>query len=182
MVVIQIVGGLLKFLILIVSFFLLSCSSTTYHKTVDYVDIDRFMGDWFVLAARGTFLEEGQHNSVETYTWNEKEKRIDVNFVFNKDSLDGEQKVLTQKAWIEDTKTNAHWKIQLFWPLKFDYLVVALDPKYEWVAIGVPDEKYLWIMSRKYSNDYASKTVAKGIKQLDELGYNTSELILIPHR
>ncbi|WP_412469521.1 lipocalin family protein [Oceanospirillum sp. RT-1-3] len=172
----------MKFLILIVSFFLLSCSSTTYHKTVDYVDIDRFMGDWFVLAARGTFLEEGQHNSVETYTWNEKEKRIDVNFVFNKDSLDGEQKVLTQKAWIEDTKTNAHWKIQLFWPLKFDYLVVALDPKYEWVAIGVPDEKYLWIMSRKYSNDYASKTVAKAIKQLDELGYNTSELILIPHR
>ncbi|WP_156979762.1 lipocalin family protein [Bacteriovorax sp. BAL6_X] len=159
----------------------LSCSTTTYDKTVAYVDIDRFMGDWFVLAARGTFLEDGQHNSIETYTWNEKEKRIDVKFVFNKYSFDGEKKVLRQKAWIENSQTNAHWKIQLFWPLKFDYLVIALDPNYEWVAIGVPDEKYLWIMSRKYSKAHSSKIVANAIRELDSLGYSTRELILIPH-
>ncbi|MFG1492599.1 lipocalin family protein [Halobacteriovorax sp. ZH4_bin.1] len=172
----------LKYLLFIFSFFLIGCSSTTYEKTVDYVDIDRFMGDWYVLAARGTFLEDGQHNSIETYTWNEEENRIDVNFVFNKDAFDGEKEVLKQKAWIEDSKTNAHWKIQLFWPLKFDYLVIALDPKYEWVAIGVPNEKYLWIMSRKYSKDYASKIVARAIRELDSLGYSTRDLVLIPHR
>lgn len=171
----------MKFSFLLFFILFISCSSATYNKTVDYVDINRFMGDWYVLAARGTFLEEGQHNSVETYSLNKEEERIDVNFVFNKDSFDGEKEVLTQKAWVINNKTNAHWEIQLFWPLRFDYLVVALDPAYKWVAIGVPSEKYLWIMAREYDKDKSSELIARAIKELDTLGYDTSELVVIPH-
>lgn len=46
-----------------------------YKKTVDLVDIDRFMGKWYVIASRPTFLEEGAHNAIETYTWNNKKPR-----------------------------------------------------------------------------------------------------------
>ena len=34
-------------------------------RTVDYVDLERFMGDWYVVANIPTFLEKGAHNAVE---------------------------------------------------------------------------------------------------------------------
>jgi len=35
--------------------------------TVEYVDLERFMGDWHVIASIPTFVETGAHNAVETY-------------------------------------------------------------------------------------------------------------------
>ena len=36
-------------------------------ETVDYVDLERFMGDWYVIASIPTFIEKGAHNAVESY-------------------------------------------------------------------------------------------------------------------
>ena len=57
------------------------------------------------------------YNSTETYTWNEKEKRIDVDFRMRKGSFDGVEKAYAQKAWnTQATETNAHLKVQFFGP------------------------------------------------------------------
>lgn len=53
-------------------------------KTASYVDMNRYMGRWYVISARGIFVENEAYNSTETYTWNEKEKRIDVDFRMRK--------------------------------------------------------------------------------------------------
>lgn len=71
---------------------LTSCASSTYDKTVTSVDKDRFMGKWYVQAGRFTSFEKDPYNSTETYTWNEKEKRIDVEFRYNQGSPDGKKK------------------------------------------------------------------------------------------
>jgi apolipoprotein D and lipocalin family protein len=39
--------------------------------TVDQVDLERFMGDWYVIANIPTFLEKGAHNAVENYALND---------------------------------------------------------------------------------------------------------------
>ncbi len=158
--------------------FLLGCSSVKYEKTVPFVDINKFMGKWYVVAARASFLESGAHNSLEDYSWNEKEKRIDINFTFRKDSFDGRLKKIPQKAWIFNKETNAHWKVQPLWPLKLDYIVIALDDNYEWVCVGVPNQNYLWIMTRDWNvsedkiKDITSKVAA--------LGYNTDDIKIVP--
>lgn len=149
-------------------------------KTVEHVEIQKFMGEWYVLAGRFTFLEKGAHNAVETYTWNSEKKRIDIDFTFNKGSFDGPQKSIPQKGWIENETTNAHWKISPFWPLKFDYLIIAMADDYSWTAIGVPDQKYLWIMARKWES--SDKTVATALAQLKATGYKTEDLVLVPHQ
>ena len=59
-------------------------------KTVDYVDLDRFMGDWYVIANIPTFLEKGAHNAVETYEMND-DGSIATTFVFRDGSFDGER-------------------------------------------------------------------------------------------
>lgn len=159
---------------------LVGCSTVKYKKTVDYVDINKFMGKWYVVAARATFLESGAHNSLEDYSWNEKEKRIDINFSFKKNSFEGKLKNITQKAWIFNKETNAHWKVQPLWPLKLDYIVIALDEKYEWVCVGVPSESYVWIMARDWK--MKKSKIDELIKKLDNLGYETNKIKYIPHK
>ena len=158
---------------------LTSCATTQNLKTAERIEIDRFMGDWYVLAGRFTFLEKGVHNGLETYTLNREDNRIDIGFTYRKNSFDGELKSLPQKGWIEDTKTNAHWKVSPMWPLKFDYLVLAVADDYSWTAIGVPNQKYLWIMARDWRNP--EPIIQKAVAQLNQLGYNTADMVSVPH-
>lgn len=155
-----------------------ACSSPKYNKTVAHVDRDKFMGNWHVMAGRFTPVEKDVYNSIETYKWNEKEKRIDIDFRYNKGGFDGELKKYPQKAWIESSN-NARWKVQPFWPLKFDYLVIGLADDYRWTAIGVPNEKYLWIMSKdpRFSQD----EVKAALKTVQDTGYDVSNIEYVPH-
>jgi apolipoprotein D and lipocalin family protein len=131
---------------------LLLSACTTNHtspvKTVDYVDISRFMVKWYVIANIPTFIEKGAYNAIETYTWNKEENRIDVSFKFNQDSFDGKEKSYPQKAFIHNHKSNSEWRIQPFWPLKFSYLITDLAPDYSYTVVAVPNRKNVWIMAR----------------------------------
>jgi apolipoprotein D and lipocalin family protein len=148
--------------------------------TVQNLDLTKFMGDWYVVAGRTTYFEKGAYNSLEQYTWNEAKQRIDINFSYNKGSLDGPKKVIPQKAWVFNNETNAHWKVQPIWPLKMDYLVLEIDPDYKWTAVGVPNQNYLWIMSReKQMNDELLNSI---VKSLDQKNYNTKSIQRIEHR
>ncbi len=79
-------------------FSLTNCSANTMNKlqTVDYVDLNRFMGDWYVIANIPTWLEKGAHNALEQYYWNE-DGYIDVTFSFNKDSFSGKKNDLHRR-------------------------------------------------------------------------------------
>lgn len=158
---------------------LLGACAPKYDKTVSFVDRDRFMGDWYVMAGRFTAFEKDPHNSIESYSWNEKEKRIDIDFRYNKGSFDGPVKKIPQKAWIV-SENNARWKVQPFWPLKFDYYVIGLDPDYRWTAIGVPNEKYLWIMSKDPKMN--REEVDRALSEVKATGYDVSDIEYVPHR
>jgi apolipoprotein D and lipocalin family protein len=154
------------------------CSSLNFKHTVNYVDIPKFMGPWYVWAGRTTYFEKGAHRSIEEYTWNKEKSQIDINFTYHKDSLTGPLKSMPQKAWIENTTTNAHWKVQPFWPLKFDYLVVDLDLDYKWTVIGVPSGSYVWIMGRTPLVSEAK--LAEIIQRIQKLGYPVENIVRVP--
>jgi apolipoprotein D and lipocalin family protein len=157
-----------------------ACSSDKYLKTVEKkIEIKKFMGSWYVLAGRFTFLEVDVHNALEIYTWNESEERIDIDFTYNKGSFQGTKKSLPQKGWLFNKETNAHWKVSPIWPFKFDYLIIDIDENYLWTAIGVPDQKYLWIMARDWKNP--QKIIDEVVNRLNSKGYNTKDLVLVPH-
>ena len=153
------------------------CSSMP-QNTVSSVDLQRFMGKWYVIASIPTIFESGANNAVETYTWNEKEERIDVDFRFRKDSPTGPEKVMPQKGFVSNHETNAEWKIQPFWPFKFSYLIIDLAPDYSDTVIGVPSRSYVWIMARqpKMSDARYNELVSK----IGGLGYDVSKLKKVP--
>lgn len=171
--------------IFVATLFLISISSciTESNKyrelTVKKVNIDRFMGKWYVIASIPTWLEKNAHNAIETYKKN-KDGSIFVRFTFNKDKLNGEKKEITQTGYIIDNITNAYWKVRPIWPLLFDFLVIYLDEeKYETTMIGRPQKDYLWIMSRKSQiNDNQYEDLLKKAKSF---GYDISKITKLKH-
>ena len=150
-----------------------------YTKTVSRVEIDRYMGTWYVMAGRFTFLEKEVNNAVEVYTWNREKDRIDIAFNYNKGNLTGPIKSIPQKGWIKDKKTNAHWLVSPLWPFKADYLIIDLAEDYSWVAIGVPSQNYLWIMARDFK--FSRDKIDTVLKRLQKLDYNTDNIVFVPH-
>lgn len=174
-----------KGIYLIAAFIFMSCQTGPYKmpkeiksQVVPSVDIPRFMGDWYVIASIPTPFEKGVYNGLETYNWNDEDKRIDISFTYRKGSFEGEKKEIGQKGWIEDPKGKAHWKVSPFWPLKFDYLVIDLAEDYSWTTVGVPDKSYVWIMSR--TPKMAVEELNKAKARIEKLGYKMDKLLVIP--
>mgnify|MGYP000399795343 CR=1 FL=1 len=51
-------------------------------KTVSYVDLERFMGDWYVIANIPTFIEKNAFNAVESYRL-DSDGTVATTFKFN---------------------------------------------------------------------------------------------------
>lgn len=168
--------------ILLVSLLMFSFTGCTSYpiKTVEHVDLNKFSGKWYVLAGRFTPLETGVNNAIESYKLNPDGENIEISFTYNQDSFDGKVKSIPQKGWVVNKTTNAHWKVSPLWPLRFDYLIVALADDYSWTAIGVPDQDYLWIMARDYKN--ADSTIQSAVNKLKEFGYDSTIEVTVPHQ
>jgi apolipoprotein D and lipocalin family protein len=142
-------------------------------KTVEYVDIERFMGDWYVIANIPTFIEKNACNAIESYKLNARGE-IQTTFSFYQDSPNGKRKEYNPKGYIYNTETNAEWRMQFIWPFKMPFLIIDLDTNYSYTVIGVPSHKYVWIMSRKPS--LGSKTYNMIIDKLKDVGYDVKQI------
>ena len=147
-------------------------------KTVSQVELPRFMGKWFVIASIPTMFEKGAVNATETYTWNDENQRIDIDFRYRKDRPDGDEKAIPQKGFIYDAKSNAEWRIQPFWPLKFAYLIIDLADDYSDTTIGVPNRGHVWIMAR--SPAISEDRYGQILKKIKSLGYDMDALRKVP--
>ena len=146
-------------------------------KTVEFVDIERFLGDWYVVGVIPTFAEKDAVNAIERYELSDK-GNIDITFTHYKKSPDGKYKEYHPKGFIFDKKTNAEWRVQFFWPFKFKYLVIDLAEDYRYTVIGVPNRKYVWIMAR---DTMLSEEDNKLIREkLINQGYDISKIVEVP--
>jgi apolipoprotein D and lipocalin family protein len=144
---------------------------------VDYVDLDRFMGSWYVIAIIPNFIEKNAVNGIETYIRGEGNK-VKIEYKFRKNTATGKEKIMYPKAEVYDTKSNAEWRVQFIWPLKFPYLVVDLAEDYRYTVIGVPNKKFVWIMSRlpqMNPEDYQET-----LDNMTKLGYDIEKIVKMP--
>ena len=148
-------------------------------KTVEYVDIERFMGDWYVISNIPTFIEKRATNAVESYRLNNK-REIETTFTFHQDSPQGDKKIYKPKGFIKNKKTNAEWRMQFLWPFKMPFMIIDLDENYNYTVIGVPNRKYVWIMSRRPSLD--SSIYNTIIDKLKDVGYDVKQIKKVTHK
>jgi apolipoprotein D and lipocalin family protein len=148
-------------------------------ETVDHVDLERFMGDWYVIANIPTFVEKGAHNAVETYQLDE-DGTIATTFTFRKDAFDGPEKQYHPRGFVRNTETNAEWGMQFIWPIKGDYRIIYLAEDYSTTIIGRTRRDYVWLMAR--SPEISEAEYQKAEQFIAEAGYDTSELQRVPQQ
>ncbi len=124
------------------------CSSHPPLPTPEYVDLERFMGRWYVLGYTPILVDEQAHNAIEHYRLDENNK-IQTTYQFRDGGFDGELKTYTPVGWVHDKSTNAQWRMQFIWPFRSDYIILHLAEDYSRTIVVHPSRKYAWIMQRE---------------------------------
>ncbi|MEX2517181.1 MAG: lipocalin family protein [Gammaproteobacteria bacterium] len=156
-----------------------ACQTTRSMPTVDYVDMNKFMGDWYVIAHIPAWIERNAYNAVESYEMT-GDGTIETTYRFNNGSFDGDQKIMRPKGWVVNEETNAEWVMQFIWPIKAEYLIIYLDEDYSKTIVGRSKRDYLWIMARepKLTGSEYQELVTFAERQ----GYDISELRKVPQQ
>jgi apolipoprotein D and lipocalin family protein len=147
--------------------------------TVPHVDLERFMGRWYVIASIPTPMEKGAHNAVESYRL-AGDGSIETTFTFNAGAFDGPEKRYRPRGFVLDRASNAHWGMQFVWPFRADYRIVYLTPDYSQTVIARAARDYVWVMARTPAisdADYRHIVALVG-----SLGYDVGLLRKVPQR
>jgi apolipoprotein D and lipocalin family protein len=155
-----------------------ACTTSTPLRTVPRVDLDRFMGDWYVIANIPTFIERKAYNAIESYE-RVDEKKIATSFRFNKGSFDGPVKTFRPTGFVKENPSNAIWGMQFIWPFKADYRVIYLNEDYTQTVIGRNKRDYVWVMARTPVIPDADYDMI--IDLIAKQGYDPVKIRLVPH-
>ena len=116
-------------------------------QTVSNVDLNKYAGKWFEIAAFPQRFQKGCHCTTAEYTVSDKGYVVVENRC-NRDSVNGKQSYIKGKAFVEKNTGNAKLNVQFFWPFKGKYWIIDLADDYSYAVVSHPDRKYLWILSR----------------------------------
>jgi apolipoprotein D and lipocalin family protein len=162
--------------IIVMSFAMLGCKAHNQPlETVPEVDLNRYAGVWYEIAAFPQHFEKGCSCTTAEYQLTGK------NYVkvINKCQRTGKLSKAEGKAFIVPNSGNAKLKVQFFWPFKGDYWIIELDPDYQWAVVGEASRKYLWILSRK---PFLDETTYKDLlKHASDKGFDISKIQVTKH-
>jgi len=166
-------------MLLIVSLIMLNACQITPIDPIEVaspLDLDRFMGQWYVIANIPTFPEKGAYNAIETYR-RAGPNEIATTFTFRKDGPDGELKTMTATGFVSD-KNPAIWKMRFLWPFKADFRVLYVSPDYQTTIVGRQKRDYLWIMARSPQLD--ASVYQHLLDTAKDRGYSLEKLQKVP--
>jgi apolipoprotein D and lipocalin family protein len=162
--------GLLSLLLITASF--ATDQTQAPLTTVAHVDLDRYMGEWYVIARYPDRSEkecESDFSAVYSPLKNGK-----IRIVESCRKKNGIMKEENGYAKVTDSKTNAKLNVTSLGPVR-DYWIVDLDPDYRYAVVSEPKREYLWILSRtpQMPPDDYDQVLAR----IRELGFDSDRLI-----
>jgi len=140
------------------------------------VDLDRFMGRWYVIANIPTFIEKTAHNATEDYAMNE-DGSIATTFSFNDGSFDGKRKTYRPTGYVSE-QDNSLWGMQFIWPFKAEFVIAYLSDDYQHTIIARSARDYLWIMSRQ--PEISETDYQQLVLLCKTMGYDISKIQKVP--
>jgi apolipoprotein D and lipocalin family protein len=121
----------------------IACNQDAKVATVSTIDLMRYSGTWYEIAAYPQYFEKGCSNVKATYT-----PKNDYIEVFNQSMKNGDVSNIKGKAFVVPKSGDAKLKVQFFWPFKADYWIIDIAPDYSWAIVSNPKMTTLWILAR----------------------------------
>jgi apolipoprotein D and lipocalin family protein len=152
-------------------------------RTVPFVDLDRYAGDWFEIARFPNRFQRQCVGDVRASYARRSDGRLDV--VNRCRTADGHTDA-RGVARIVDEQTFARLKVRFApaWlsvlPLVWgDYWIIGLASDYSWAVVGDPGRDYLWILARAPHLDEESAAAARAAARAS--GYDVERLVQTSH-
>lgn len=146
---------------------------------VDHVDLSRYMGRWYVIAAIPTHYGDQAWNMVETYR-RMPDGNVCTSLWFHDGSVDGPIKSIHHPASVEKDSGNAIWQVQVFWFIDAQYVVSWLKPDYSQVIVARDKRDHAWLMARTPTIPDADYQAM--LQRVKAMGYEMSELRKVPQQ
>ena len=147
--------------------------------TAENVNIDLFMGRWYVHGYTPIIVDKNAHNAIEHYRL-DAHKKIQTTYQYRDGGFDGEIKTHTPVGWVnEEVGSNAEWHMQFVWPFAADYIILYVDAEYSETIVAHPSRKYAWIMLRRDSVSDADYD--RLLRKLKTSGYDTDIMQKLSH-
>lgn len=148
-------------------------------RTVDHVDLERYMGRWYEIAALPNFF---QRNCVRDTTADYSLRNDGTVEVANRcETEDGEVDEARGVARPADPANNAKLEVsfvnvfgkQLFWG---DYWIIGLGADYDYALVGTPSRRWGWILAREPKP--SRQRIESWLERLREQGYDPKAFVL----
>ena len=147
---------------------------------VQNVDKERLMGNWYEIARIPNFFQGDDHVASMDRYYPKDNGEVEVHYAYRLKTFDSPEKIMKARMYREQKdKPTGKFKIQFFWPITADYLIIDLDKDYRYMAIGYPDRSMLWIMSRDPEMDPREYSALLSRLQTEQ-AYDVSKLVKIP--
>lgn len=146
-------------------------------QPVKQVDLSKFMGDWYVIAAIPTMIETEAYNAIEHYDLNQ-DGTIATTFTYYKGGFDGPLKTYRPKGFVQADTGNAIWGMQFIWPIKADFRIAYLDSDYQRTVIARNARDYVWLMAR--TPTISATEYEEMLQLIKTLGYDTTKIRKVP--
>lgn len=152
-------------------------------RTVAFVDLDRYAGDWFEIARFPNRFQRQCAGDVRASYTRRPDGRLDV--VNRCRTADGQTEA-RGVARIVDAHSFARLKVRfapawlsLLPPVWGDYWIIGLAPDYSWAVVGDPGREYLWILARTPRLGEESLAAAHAAARAN--GYDVARLAQTSH-
>lgn len=147
--------------------------------SVPRVDLERFMGDWYVIAHIPTWPERHAWNAIESYRLND-DGSVSTTFTFREGAADGELRRMTPTGFVFDRVSNAVWGMQFIWPIKADYRIAYLSEDYGVTVIARQKRDYVWVMAR--TPQIPPAQYEDIVRRIAAWGYDVGRLRRVPQQ
>ncbi|WP_051313174.1 lipocalin family protein [Sporocytophaga myxococcoides] len=141
------------------------------------IDLNRYQGKWYEIAAIPTKFEKGCINATSEYSLEKDGTFRIVNECRVTES--GNLKKSFGKAILKDAGTNSKFKVKFRGPFKRDYQILSVGNEYEYALAGDESRTRLWILSRKpvLSKNVVDQLIDKAKNE----GFDIGKIVFIKH-
>ena len=143
------------------------------------IDLERFMGRWYVIGRVPNPIERGHVASYNEYTLAGPGK-VAVHYHY-RDGFNREAEQLTLRARVDADSGNRRWRTWFYKVVPTHSQVLEVAPDYSWALIGYPGREMAWVFARQPDMELALYRELTG-KLRDQYGVNTDRLKRVAQR
>lgn len=140
------------------------------------VDLQRYMGRWYVIAHVPYFGERGHVASSDTYT-QDPDGGIKIHYIYRTGFAQPE-KSIDSVAKVKPGTGNRLWSQRFFLVIPAKYRILEVAPDYSWALVDYPGRDLAWILARTPDMDEA--LYEQLLDKLDSHGVNSDKLWRVP--